>query len=83
MMPDSFEDNDCIDITSEMDNLRNRLTSDESNLAISARNSLNTLIYHFERFLDTHKKYEETKMNIMKLDAKLKKLGGEHENSSH
>jgi len=68
-----------IDIGPELYNLRDRLEKDHDNLSVTTNMNLNTLIYYFEKFLDSHKRYEKTRLEIMVLDGKLKELEREVE----
>ncbi len=65
-----------LDVGPELYNLKDRLEKDYKNLAVSSSMNLNTLIYYFEKFLDSHRKYEETKLDLLKLNNKLTELEG-------
>ena len=71
-----------VDIGPELNNLKERLESDLDKSAKCSAMGLNTLIYYFERFLEQHKKYEETKHELLMLDIKLKQLSGEENEES-
>jgi hypothetical protein len=69
--------NECIDLGPELENLKTRLESDQKFYGQAAKMCLNTLIYHFERFIDQHKKHEEAASQAAILNAKIDKIQGD------
>lgn len=70
---------DKVDVGPELFRLKEIYESNMGPLGCEAKMNLNTMIYYFEKFLDSHRKYEEAKIELLKLNGKLRELGGENE----
>jgi hypothetical protein len=64
-----------VDVTAELYALKSIYEHNLDPLALTARTNLNTMIYYFEKFLESHRNYEETKCDLQKLNKKLTELG--------
>jgi hypothetical protein len=69
-----------VDVSDELERLQEIYQMNLDPLKIAQKSNLNALIYHFEKFLDSHRRYEDTKNDLLKLNSKLQKLTGEEEN---
>lgn len=70
---------DEVDVTEELLKLQEIYERNLDPLANLARTNLNTMIYYFEKFLESHKNYESTKFDLQKLNKKLNELGDDDE----
>jgi hypothetical protein len=68
-----------IDVGPELYRLKEIYENNLGPLGTESKMNLNTLIYYFEKFLDSHRRYEETKLELLKLNSKLRELGDENE----
>jgi hypothetical protein len=68
-----------IDVGPELYRLKEIYQKNLGPLGTESRLNLNTLIYYFEKFLDSHHRYEETMNELLKLNSKLRELGEEYE----
>jgi len=68
-----------IDVGPELYRLKEIYEKNLGPLGIEARMNQNTMIYYFEKFLNSHRRYEETKLELLKLNSKLKEIGEEYE----
>jgi len=70
---------DEIDVGPELYRLKEIYENNLGPLGTESKMNLNTLIYYFEKFLGSHRRYEETKLELLKLNSKLREIGDEDE----
>lgn len=68
-----------VDVSEELYKLQEIYEKNLEPLALVAKTNLNTMIYYFEKFLESHRNYEETKIDLIKLNEKLNELGDDND----